>query len=178
MRDPLIERLIGAFPDAVEPMETPFDIPQVKVTKPDRLLEICRWLKDDGFNFLADVGGVDYWPRPSRFEVVYHIHDLTSLRRIRLRVIPVDDANPVVPSVGEVWPSAWAAEREVYDLFGVRFSGHPNLKRILMPEDWQGHPLRKDYPLRGPRHLEEKRYPTQQARFHAPKMPVKLERGK
>src|SRR5690625_4364681 len=133
MPDPTVERLIKSFPDAIEEMETPFDIPQVKVTKPEELVEIVRWLKKDGFNQLADIGGVDYWPRPARFEVVYHLNDLSAYRRIRLRVIP-DPEDPEVPSIGEVWPAAWAAEREVYDLFGVKFTGHRDLRRIMMPE--------------------------------------------
>ncbi len=99
---------------------------------------------------LLDVGGVDYFPRSPRFEVVYHLLDMkTGAARLRLRS-PKDDAQPEVPSSAGMWPSAEPGEREVYDLFGVVFTGHPNLTRILLPTDWEGHPLRKDYPLQRP----------------------------
>lgn len=168
MPEPLVEALIKAFPESASPMETPFDVPQVAV-KPAELLAVCRWLKADGFEMLSDVAGVDYLPRTPRFEVVYHLLDLESHRRIRLRV-QLDGDAPEVPSVGEIWPSAWAAEREVYDLFGIGFTNHPDLRRILMPDDWDGHPLRKDYPLQGPRGAAQKPFPAQQGRFHAPKL--------
>lgn len=150
-------------------MPTPFEIPQVQVD-PDGLLEVAAWLREDGFDLLLDVGGVDYLPRQPRFEVVYHLLDTAALRRIRLRVSPKDDENPEVPSVASIWPVAAAPEREVYDLFGITFSGHPNLTRILMPDDWEGHPLRKDYPLQGPRGAAERPMPARQGRFHAPKL--------
>lgn len=158
--------LLRAFPE-VEELPTPFEIPQVRL-RPEQVLDVCAWLKEDGFNLLQDVGGVDYYPRSPRFEVVYHLLDLDSLRRLRLRAV-CDDRSPEVPSVASIWPAAAAAEREVYDLFGIRFSGHPNLERIMMPDDWEGHPLRKDYPLQGPR-AYEKRFPSQAGRFHAPKL--------
>lgn len=177
MPKPFVDRLCQAFPESVESMETPFDLSQVRVTDPAALTDICQWLKDEGFNMLLDIGGVDYLPRPSRYEVVYHLLDMTAYRRLRLRVIP-DEDDPEVPSIGELWPSALAAEREVYDLFGVTFSGHPDLRRIMLPDNWQGHPLRKDYPVQGPRFNEEKKFPAQQARFRAPKLPGTLEPGK
>src|SRR5690606_5386360 len=117
-------------------MPTPFEIPQVHVD-PDGLLEVAKWLREDGFDMLLDVGGVDYLPRTPRFEVVYHLLDMSSFRRIRLRVRPKDDTNPQVPSVASIWPVAAAPEREVYDLFGVVFTDHPGLTRILMPENWE-----------------------------------------
>lgn len=177
MPDALVERLTEAFPGVIEPLETPFDIPQVRVNDPAQLVEICQWLKEEGFNMLLDIGGVDYLPRPSRFEVVYHLLDMSAHRRLRLRVIP-NEEEPEVPSVGEIWPSALAPEREVYDLFGIVFTGHPDLRRIMLPDNWRGHPLRKDYPLQGPQFNEEKKFPAQQARFRAPKLPGTLEPGK
>lgn len=173
MPKPFVRFLTEKFPEWVEVMPTPFEIPQVNV-KPDGLSDVCEWLKSDGFSMLLDIGGVDYLPRRPRFEVVYHLLDMSSHRRLRLRVSPASDEQPELPSVSAIWPSAAAAEREVYDLFGVTFTGHPGLTRILMPDNWEGHPLRKDYPLQGPRGAAQKPLPSQQGRFHAPK----LESGK
>lgn len=169
MPEPFIRFLCERFPKWVTVMPTPFEIPQVSVAS-EGLFEVCEWLHGDGFDMLLDVGGVDYLPRRPRFEVVYHLLDMASHRRLRLRVAPTDDNDPRLPSVAGIWPSAAAPEREVYDLFGVTFTDHPNLTRILMPESWDGHPLRKDYPLQGPRGAAEKPTPAQQGRFHAPKL--------
>jgi NADH-quinone oxidoreductase subunit C len=120
----------------------------------ERYIEVMRALLDDGFEFCADLCGVDYLGHPGRalpdgieperFEIVVNLLDMTAGRRTRVRVqVPADDA--VVPSLYDLWPGADAMEREAYDMFGVRFSGHPDLTRILMPEDWDGYPLRKDY---------------------------------
>ena len=109
---------------------------------------------DDGFELCTDLCGVDYLTHPGRrlpdgvtaerFEVVVNLIDLQQARRLRVRVqVPGDD--PLVPSLFDVWPGTEAMEREAYDMFGIRFDGHPDLTRILMPEDWIGHPLRKDY---------------------------------
>ena len=168
VRDQIVPALLEAFAEGVEPMETPFEQPQLRVT-PAQLPAVARWLKERGFNMLVDVGGVDYLPRTPRFEVVYHLLALPQLWRLRLRV-PVDEANPEVPTVSDVWPSATHAEREVWDLFGIRFSGHPNLTRILLPDDWVGHPLRKDYPLQGPR-AGLPAFAAERNRYHAPKLP-------
>lgn len=113
--------------------------------------EACAILRDDPelrFNFLSDLTCVDWHPSEPRFEVVYHLFSIPNKTRVRLKVrLGGDDAS--VESVTSVWPAADFFEREVFDLFGVRFSGHPNLRRIQMPEDWEGHPLRKDYPVEG-----------------------------
>lgn len=167
--EPLVTLLCERFPEWVQELPTPFEIPQVSVD-PRGLVPVAEWLRADGFSMLLDVGGVDYLPRSPRFEVVYHLLDIASHRRIRLRVSPADDERPEVPSVSGIWPSAVAPEREVYDLFGVVFTGHPNLTRILMPDTWEGHPLRKDYPLQGPRGAAERPTPARQGRFHAPKL--------
>lgn len=169
VRDELVPEMVAAFPGQVQPLETPFEQPQVQV-EPGAWLSVARWLKEKGFNVLMDVGGVDYLPREPRFEVVYHFLALPRLWRLRVRV-PVGEEDPVVPSVADLWPAANAAEREVFDLFGIRFSGHPNLTRILLPDDWQGHPLRKDYPLRGPRDLDSEAMPADRNRFFAPRLP-------
>jgi len=109
---------------------------------------------------LLDIGGVDYLGRePARFDVVYHLLKLpvaiASVGEVgtpeRVRVLcGVTEEAPVVPTLSDLWPSADWAEREIFDLYGIRFEGHPDLRRIQMPDDWEGYPLRKDYPLRGP----------------------------
>jgi NADH-quinone oxidoreductase subunit C len=113
--------------------------------------EACALLKDDSacpFNFLSDITCVDWYPAEPRFEVVYHLLSIPKKERVRLKV-RLNSSNPVVESLTSIWPGANFFEREVFDLFGVRFSGHPYLRRILMPEDWEGYPLRKDYPVEG-----------------------------
>lgn len=113
--------------------------------------EACALLRDDAqclFNFLSDVTCVDWFPAEPRFEIVYHLLSIAKKERVRLKV-KLESSNPVVDSVTPVWPGANYFEREVFDLFGIRFSGHPYLRRLLMPEDWEGHPLRKDYPVEG-----------------------------
>lgn len=116
-----------------------------------RLLDVASWLRNDGFDACADVTACDWPERTERFDVIYVLYALGRRQRLRVKV-RVADGEPV-PSVAGIWPSANWLEREVYDLFGVTFSGHPDLRRILMPDEWQGHPLRKDYPLEGPGEL-------------------------
>jgi NADH-quinone oxidoreductase subunit C len=109
--------------------------------------EACSVLKPQ-FNFLSDLTCVDWYPSEPRFEVIYHLLSHQLKERVRLKVrLQGDDA--AVESITSVWPAANFFEREIFDLFGVRFLGHPNLRRIMMPEDWEGHPLRKDYPVEG-----------------------------
>jgi NADH-quinone oxidoreductase subunit C len=120
----------------------------------DQLVDTCRALRDTPalrFAFLADLLPVDYYPREPRFEVVYLLACLgvagfgDAPKRLRVKVrVPAD---AMVPSVSGVWPAANWSEREAYDLYGINFSGHPDMRRILMPEDWEGYPLRKDYPV-------------------------------
>jgi NADH-quinone oxidoreductase subunit C len=118
----------------------------------ERIVELCRVLRDDEllrFELCSSVSGVDYGVDvPQRLHVVYHLLSMTYRRRIRLEVaLEIEDAH--VPSVVEVYPTADWHERETWDMFGVVFDGHPGLTRILMPDDWDGHPQRKDYPLGG-----------------------------
>ncbi len=101
-----------------------------------------------GYNFLEDVTCLDWYPSEPRFRVTYHILSHSLKQRLRLGVL-LDSASASLDSITGVWPSANYYEREVFDLFGVHFNGHPNLVRIMMPEDWNGHPLRKDYPVEG-----------------------------
>ncbi len=118
---------------------------------PGRIVDVCRRLKHEGgFIRLSDLTAVDRYPEEPRFEIIYHLHSLEHNSRLRLRSrIPGTD--PAIASVTEVWRSANWYEREVFDLFGVTFHNHPELDRILLPADWEGHPLRKDYPITGTR---------------------------
>jgi NADH-quinone oxidoreductase subunit C len=118
------------------------------------LLDACRILRDTpeaGFDYCSDVTATDWPTRADRFDVIYCLYSTRHRHRVRVKVRAGD--GQVVPSVTGLWPAANWLEREVYDMFGVSFSGHPDLKRILMPEDWQGYPQRKDYPLEGPGEL-------------------------
>lgn len=113
--------------------------------------DVCAVLRDDPacpFNYLADLTAVDWYPSEPRFEVVYHLLSISKKERVRLKA-KLDGSSPVIESVTSVWPSANFYEREVFDLFGIRFTGHPHLERIMMPDNWEGHPLRKDYPVEG-----------------------------
>lgn len=120
------------------------------IIKKDSLIEICRFLKNNSelqFNFLTDIVAVDYFPMKPRFEIIYHLYSIPQKHRLRLKVKAED--GETIPSVTSIWKTADWAEREAYDMFGIIFEGHPNLKRIYMPADWDGFPLRKDYPLKG-----------------------------
>jgi NADH-quinone oxidoreductase subunit C len=120
--------------------------------KREQIVEICRYLRDDPglqFNLLSDLTGVDRGiDEEPRFEVVYQLRSLPNRTRLRLKV-RVDEEECHVPTVSGVWKTADWHERETFDLFGIRFDGHPDLRKILTPDDLEGHPLRKDFPLRG-----------------------------
>ena len=114
----------------------------------DRLVETCHALRDADamkFSTIIEITAADYIPRQPRFEVVYHLLSIPLRTRLRLKV-RVDDGG-MVPTVQGVWKGAGWLEREVWDMFGIVFSGHPDLRRLLMPDDWDGHPARKDYPV-------------------------------
>jgi NADH-quinone oxidoreductase subunit C len=115
---------------------------------PENVIAAGEALKAAGYNFLEDLTAVDWYPSEPRFQISYHILSHSLKMRIRL-VVRVSGDTPAINSMTAVWPSANFYEREVFDLFGVHFGGHPNLTRIMMPLDWQGHPLRKDYPVEG-----------------------------
>lgn len=124
------------------------------VISSSRLLDVAMHLRDRPgalFDACADVTATDWPPRAQRFDVIYSLYSTRLRHRVRLKVRAAD--GDTVPSVSWIWPAANWLEREVFDLFGIRFDGHPDLRRILMPEDWQGHPQRKDYPLEGPGEL-------------------------
>jgi NADH-quinone oxidoreductase subunit C len=116
---------------------------------PGRIVQVCRELRDNlGFERISGVSAIDRYPMEPRFEVVYFLHSISRNIRLKLKVA-LPGENPAVESVTPVWAGANWYEREAFDLFGIRFEGHPNLKRILMPDDWEGHPLRRDFPTHG-----------------------------
>ena len=144
----LVKKLKAKFAGAV--LEAVEFIGQISIRiEPGRIVEVCNFLRDDAdtkFNYLSDLTCVHYpmspeWP----LEIVYNLYSIARNERVRLKVGIAEGAS--VDSVTDVWPSANWMEREVYDLFGVSFRNHPDLRRILLPPDWEGHPLRKDYPL-------------------------------
>ncbi len=148
-----ISELQAALPGAVERMVLWVGDWSLVVAS-SRLLEAGVHLRDwpgAEFDGCSDVTAVDWPPRAERFDVIYSLYSTRLRHRVRLKV-RVADAG-AVPSVSRIWPAANWLEREVFDMFGIRFDGHPDLRRILMPDEWQGHPQRKDYPLEGPGEL-------------------------
>ncbi len=145
-----VTRLRSWNPAAVEEFTVDRGELSIRIARPF-IRDAVAFLRDDAdlrCNFLSDVTCVDWYPREPRFEVVYHLLSIPNKQRVRLKVaLPGNDAN--LESVTSVFPATNFFEREVFDLFGVRFSGHPYMKRLMMPEDWEGHPLRKDYPVEG-----------------------------
>ncbi len=139
------ERLKARFGDDVGPLSEA-KIDPFCVVKRERLVEVCRFLKAEPgieLDFLEDLTAVD-WPKRNVIEVVYHLLSY-KLRHVIVLKVEADRAAPSVPTVEAVWKTANWFEREVYDLFGVDFPGHPDLRRLMLPDDWIGHPLRKDY---------------------------------
>jgi NADH-quinone oxidoreductase subunit C len=119
------------------------------IADPAQIVALCRYLKDEEkYVRLSGLTAVDWYPAEPRFEVVYHLHSIERNQRIRIKC-KVQGDNPAIDSVYSVWRAADWHEREIFDLFGISFRNHPNLVRILMPLDWEGHPLRKDYPIHG-----------------------------
>lgn len=147
---PVLRRLLQWNANAVE--EAKFDRDELTVWVPrQHLIAACAQLREDRelrFNYLADLTCVDWYPREPRFEVVYQLLSMARKERLRLKV-RLEGIDPQVESLTSLWPAANFFEREVFDLFGIRFEGHPHLRRIMMPESWEGHPLRKDYPVEG-----------------------------
>ncbi len=147
---PELARLLAWLPAAVEGAK--LDRNELSIClQPGSIREACAILRDDPelkYDFLSDLTCVDWYSAEPRFEVVYHLLSIPRRARLRLKVKLGGDG-PRVQSVTSVWPSANFFEREVFDLFGIHFEDHPYLRRLLMPEDWEGHPLRKDYPVEG-----------------------------
>jgi len=139
--------LLSSLPDSITNAE--FDRGELTLTiARDQIRAACSTVQTAGYNFLETVTCVDWYPSEPRFQLTYHILSHGLKERVRLCAM-VDSIDPSIDSITPVWPSANYYEREVWDLFGVRFHGHPNLRRILMPDEWEGHPLRKDYPVEG-----------------------------
>lgn len=144
----IVQQLQQQFPEAVVETQD-FRGDETVVVHRARLVELCRWVQATpalDMNMMMDLCGVDYPGRAERFEVVYHLYSTTKHHRIRLKV-RLPETDPVVDSVTGVWVAANWFERECFDLFGVQFRGHPQLTRLLTFEEFQGHPLRKDYPV-------------------------------
>ena len=151
-QNPIIAKIRGWRSEAIAGLVS-FRGELTVVVPREHIRAIAEFMISDAdlkFNFLSDLSAMDRFPIEPRFELNYHLLSLSRRDTIRLRVrVPGED--PVVESVVSVWPTANWQEREIFDLFGVRFNGHPNLKRIMLPDDWEGFPLRKDYPVEGPR---------------------------
>ena len=155
MENLTVRKLREAFPDAV--LEVGFFRSEVTVVlRREEIVKVCRFLRDDPdlrYDFLSDLTAVDRLGSPqrgsptfgARFEVVYHLYSIPRKGRVRLKVRA--EEGEAVPSVTSVWEGANWYEREVYDLFGIPFEGHPDLRRLIMPEEFEGHPLRKDFPV-------------------------------
>jgi NADH-quinone oxidoreductase subunit C len=139
MSDAVLDAIVAAAPGAVVEGD-------VVVLGPDLLVAAAEASKAQGFEMCVDLTAVDYLDRTPRFEVVVSLLSQQLRRRVRLRC-QVPAADPTVPSLTSVYPSVNFYEREVYDLMGITFAGHPDMTRIMMPDDWEGHPLRKDYPV-------------------------------
>jgi len=144
-----LELLRTTYPEGV--LET--SLPQgdaLAVVRPEFLTKVMAFLRDDPrllFNLLVDVTAVDHLGKKPRFDVVYHLLSIPFKRRLRIKV-RVEDGEPTVDSLTPLWGNANWLEREVWDMYGIHFTGHPDLRRILLYEEFQGHPLRKDYPIR------------------------------
>ena len=147
MPDPIAETLKARFGEAIRDVvefrgETTIHV------RPDAIVDVCTFLRDDpsaAYDFLSDVSAADIWPDEPRFQVNYHLYSMMHNQRLRLKVSVRD--SQAVPSVTGVWPAANWFERETYDLFGVKFDSHPDLRRLMLPDDYLGHPMRRDAPL-------------------------------
>ena len=162
----LIASLEQAVPGATFEPVASVDLQTTVYVSGERVVEIARTLRerpDLRFEFLAELTAVDFWPREPRFELVYLLVSIEHRLRLRMKVrLPGADAH--IGTVSGIWPAANWLEREVWDLFGIVFDGHPDLRRLLMPEDWDGFPLRKDFPvqIRRPAYVSEPLQVTEQ----------------
>jgi NADH-quinone oxidoreductase subunit C len=144
---PAVKAILAWNADALT--DALFDRDELSLTiAPEKICEAAATVLAAGYNAFEDMTAVDWLPSEPRFQLSYHILSHQYKERIRLRAW-VDGGDPSIESITSVWPGANYYEREVFDLFGIRFDGHPNLRRIMMPEEWVGHPLRKDYPVEG-----------------------------
>lgn len=150
MNQKVIEKLKSRFGDnAIEANEFRGEL--TIVVPKEIIVDVCRFLKDDTtlkFDLLADLCGIDMYTPAKRFGVIYNLYSLTSQHRIRIKTF-VEEENPKLPTVSNVWTTANWHERETYDMFGIVFEGHPDLRRMYLPEEFEHYPLRKDFPLMG-----------------------------
>lgn len=144
---PAVKAIVGWKPEALTEAKFAFDELTLTVAA-DQLLGAAAVLQTAGYNFFEDMTAVDWFPASPRFQLSYHLLSHLFKERIRL-CARVEEAEPTIESITSLWPAANFYEREVFDLFGIRFEGHPNLRRIMLPDEWEGHPLRKDYPVEG-----------------------------
>ena len=141
--EPIVAKLVKAFGGTASEYrgDTSLIIPAEKI------VSACQQVQESGFELLSTLTAVDYWPRETpRFHVIYQFTSVSAHLVLTLRV-PVPGINPYLPTISHIYRNANWRERELWDMFGIKFPGHPDLRRILMPADWEGHPLRKDYPL-------------------------------
>ena len=144
---PAVKAIVAWNADALT--DALFDRSELALTvPPENIVAAVTAMKDAGYNAFEDMTAVDWLPSEPRFQLSYHILSHKYKDRIRIKTW-VSSEDPAIESITSVWAGANYYEREVFDLFGIRFDGHPNLRRIMMPEDWVGHPLRKDYPVEG-----------------------------
>jgi NADH-quinone oxidoreductase subunit C len=151
-QNPTIARIRSRQPEAIAGLIS-FRGELTLLVRREHLRALCALLAGDdelAYTYLSDVTAMDRFPIEPRFELNYHLLSIPRRDALRLRV-KLTGESPEVDSVVPVWPTANWHEREIFDLFGIRFEGHPNLRRMLMPDDWEGYPLRKDYPVEGPR---------------------------
>jgi NADH-quinone oxidoreductase subunit C len=142
-----LKAILAWKPEAL--LDAKFDFDELTLTiAPEAIRAAALTVQAAGYNFFEDLTAVDWFPAAPRFQLSYHILSLAFKERVRLRVMLEGEA-PAVESITPVWAGANYYEREVFDLFGIRFEEHPNLRRIMLPDDWNGHPLRKDYPVEG-----------------------------
>ncbi len=149
-KDP-VTTLKAQLPDAIDDVKT-FRNETTVIVSRENLVGVLTFLRNTSgliYNYLSDISAVDYYPddnRPERFGVSYHLYSMLYNRRVRVKVfVPEDD--PTLPTVTGVWAGANWPEREIFDMMGITFEGHPDMRRVLMPDDWDGHPHRRDYPL-------------------------------
>ena len=145
--NPAIQALNAAGPDFLT--DAKFDRNELTLTVPaEKIRQACEIVRAAGYNFFCDLTAVDWYPAEPRFQLSYHLLSHGLKQRVRLKVLVTSD-DPAVESITSVWPASNQYEREVWDLMGVRFQGHPDLRRIMMPEEWEGHPLQKTFPVEG-----------------------------
>ena len=144
---PAVKAILAWNADALT--DAKFDFGELTLTvAAEQVRDAAGTLRTAGYNFFEDLTAVDWFPGAPRFQLSYHLLSHALKERVRLRVL-VEEATPTVDSITPLWAGANYYEREVFDLFGIRFEEHPNLRRIMMPDEWAGHPLRKDYPVEG-----------------------------